>query len=170
MTAISTFEHDFQRSRRLIEQAVSKLSDEQFFYHPAEAVNSIALIVKHLAGNLSSRWSDFLTTDGDKPNRDRDQEFVVTEADTRTNLMATWDRAWNIVTETLASLSDADLERQITIRGEPHTVLQALVRGADHVAYHTGQILYIARMLRPDAPWLTIAPGRSTEARGGYLR
>jgi hypothetical protein len=84
--------------------------------------------------------------------------------------MTAWDRAWTTVSDTLAELSNDDLNRTITIRGEPHTVLQALVRGVDHAAYHAGQILYIARMLRPDAPWLTIAPGKSNEARGGYLR
>jgi uncharacterized damage-inducible protein DinB len=170
MSAISAFEREFNRHRRLIERAVSELSDEHFFHRPAEQVNSIALIVKHLAGNLGSRWSDFLTTDGDKPSRQRDAEFALTSADTRTNLMTAWDWAWATVTATLAGLGDSDLDRTVTIRGEPHTVLQALVRGVDHAAYHAGQILYIARMLRPDAPWLTIAPGKSNEARGGYLR
>lgn len=170
MSTLAVFEQDFQRSRRLVEQAIATLSDEQFFHRPTESVNSIALIIKHLSGNLRSRWSDLLTTDGDKPDRDRDSEFVVAKEDTRDSLMAGWDRAWNTVESTLASLSAADLERRITIRGEPHTVLQALARGASHAAYHSGQILYIARMLCPDAPWLTIAPGESRQARGSYLR
>lgn len=146
------------------------LSDDEFFRRPNEQTNSVALIVKHLAGNLTSRWSDFLDSDGDKAWRVRDQEFVQSEADTREALMAAWDNSWMIVDGTLQELKDSDLNRTITIRGEPHTVLQALVRGATHVAYHTGQVVYLARLWRPDAPWLTIPPGKSGEHRPGYLR
>lgn len=169
MNAIAAFRFEFDRHRLLMEQAMQPLSDDDFFRRPAEQVNSIALIVKHLAGNLASRWSDFLVADGDKPWRDRESEFVLEAVDTRENLMAAWDRAWRIVDQTLAGLDDADLRRAVTIRGEPHTVLQALTRGATHAAYHAGQALYLARLWRPDAPWLTIAPGKSDEHRGGYL-
>jgi uncharacterized damage-inducible protein DinB len=168
---IAAFAHEFTRHRRLMEQAMLALSDENFFRHPGPSVNSIALIVKHLSGNLASRWSDFLTSDGDKPARNRDDEFVLTEQDSRTNLMVAWDRAWSIVDQTLGELSDADLERVVTIRGEPHTVLQSLVRGVDHTAYHAGQILYVARLFQADAPYLTIAPGASRQSGvGRYLQ
>jgi len=111
-----------------------------------------------------------LTSDGDKPARDRDSEFVLRAADTRANLMDAWDAAWQIVETTLASLSEADLARSVTIRGEPHTVLQALLRGVSHTAYHAGQVLYVARLEEPGAPWLTIAPGQSRQhGAGRYL-
>jgi uncharacterized damage-inducible protein DinB len=171
MNLMAVFDHEFQRHRRLMEQAIQQLNDEQFFHRPSKEVNSIALIVKHLAGNLTSRWTDFLTSDGEKPSRNRDTEFVRTDEDSRDALMAAWNRAWATVTATLRTLGDDDLERVVTIRGEPHTVLQATLRSVDHVAYHAGQVLYLARMLRPDAPWLTIPPGRSNERRaGGYLQ
>lgn len=171
MSAIKAFAHEFDRNRRLIEKAIAELDDETFFQPPGENVNSIALIVKHLAGNLRSRWSELLTSDGDKPWRDRDREFVLADDDSRASLMAAWDEAWGTVETTLAGLADADLERQITIRGEPHTVLQALIRGTSHAAYHAGQVLYIARMLNPGGTWLTIAPGKSREhGPGRYLK
>jgi hypothetical protein len=109
-------------------------------------VNPIALIVKHFAGNLHSRWTNLLTTDGEKADRDRDAEFLLTESDTRANLLAAWDNGWQAVFDTLASLQPADLDRTITIRGEPHTVQQALIRGLTHAAYHVGQILYLSRL------------------------
>ena len=170
MNVVAACAPGFDRHRRLIERAVAMLTDEQFFHRPSAAVNPIALIVKHLAGNLASRWSDLLGSDGDKPARDRDQEFVLSPDDTRANLMAAWDAAWQIVENTLAGLSDADLARGVTIRGEKHTVLQALLRGVSHTAYHAGQVLYVARLVQPGAPWLTIAPGQSRQhGAGRYL-
>ena len=160
--------HEFQRHKALADKSLAELDDEQFFRAPGEAVNPVALIVKHLAGNLSSRWTDFLTTDGDKPTRDRDAEFVLTERDTRPNLLAAWERGWTVLFATLSGLSDADLDKSITIRGENHTSRQAILRGMTHVAYHTGQILYLVRLLRPQAPWLTIAPGQSRAFRQKY--
>ena len=170
MNIVAACAHEFDRHRRLIERAVASLTDEQFFHRPSAAVNPIALIVKHLAGNLASRWSNLLISDADKPARDRDHEFVLSPDDTRANLMAAWDAAWQIVEATLASLSDADLAETVTIRGEPHTVLQALLRGVSHTAYHAGQVLYVARLVEPSAPWLTIAPGQSRRhGTGRYL-
>ncbi len=146
-----------------------RLDDEQFFRQVAPQVNSVAIIVKHLAGNLTSRWTDLLTTDGEKPERNRDGEFAIAPADTRAGLLAAWERGWKAVLGTVAGLREADLGRTVTIRGEPHTVFQALVRGLSHAAYHVGQILYLARLWRADSPWLTIAPGQSGSARGSYL-
>jgi uncharacterized damage-inducible protein DinB len=162
--------HEFRRHKDLAGRALRDLSDAQFFQQLAPQVNSIAIIVKHLAGNLRSRWTDFLTSDGEKPDRRRDREFVVTPDDTRASLMAAWESGWETVLATVADLRESDLGRTVTIRGEPHTVFQTLLRGLSHAAYHVGQILYLARLLRPDGPWLTIAPGQSDVARGGYLK
>jgi uncharacterized damage-inducible protein DinB len=160
--------HEFRRHKALAERAMARLSDEVFFQRPGEAVNSVALVVKHLAGNLKSRWTDFLTTDGEKPWRRRDNEFVITDADKRESLMAAWEEGWRAVLETVERLQPADLEKLITIRGESHTVQQALLRGLTHAAYHVGQILYLARLLEPTGEWLTIAPGKSAAHRGEY--
>ncbi len=160
--------HEFRRHKSLAERAMEPLGDEHFFGRPAEPVNSIALIVKHLAGNMQSRWTDFLTSDGEKSTRNRDAEFALTPDDTRANLMAAWQRGWQALEGTVQTLSSSDLAKTVTIRGERHTVQQALLRGLLHVAYHTGQILYLARLLKPDSSWLTIAPGQSLEHRASY--
>jgi hypothetical protein len=162
--------HEFRRLKGIAERAMAEMEDRHFFRRPGETVNPVALIVKHLAGNLASRWTDFLTTDGEKPTRDRDGEFVLTDDDTRENLMAAWERGWGVLFNTLAALTDSDLPATVTIRGEAHSARQALLRGMSHVAYHTGQILYLVRLLRPDSTWLTVAPGRSRDVPGGYRR
>lgn len=162
--------HEFRRHKDLADRAISGLNDAAFFHRPGEAVNPIALIVKHLAGNLLSRWTDFLTSDGEKPTRDRDTEFALTDQDSRQALTTAWERGWQTLFDTLASLHEPDLERVVTIRGEPHRAQQALVRSATHMAYHVGQILYLARWLRPEGQWLTLAPGSSRGARGAYLK
>ena len=162
-----TFE--FRRHKRLADNAMAQLDDEMFFSAPAPHANSIAVVVKHLAGNLRSRWTDFLTSDGDKPDRIRDNEFILAPDDSRESLMSAWDHAWQAIFSTLESLDQASLEKSITIRGEPHSVPQALIRGLTHAAYHTGQIMYQSRMLNPEAKWLTIAPGQSTTPRPGYF-
>ena len=124
--------------------------------------------MKHLSGNLLSRWTDFLTTDGEKPSRNRDDEFMITPDDIRSRLMERWEAGWGALEHTLRSLDQLALLKTITIRGEPHTVQQSLLRGLNHAAYHTGQILYLVRYLKPDAVWLTIAPGQSKSHRPGY--
>jgi len=169
---IADVTYEFRKHKGLADQAVAGLPDEAFFRRPAEHVNPVALIVKHLAGNLLSRWTDFLTTDGEKPTRGRDNEFVLTPADTRESLAAAWERGWAALFAALAGLTDADLDRVIHIRGEPHRAQQALLRGLDHAAYHVGQILYLARLLNPGGRWLTVPPGASQTHRpaGGYLK
>src|SRR5262245_28725372 len=169
-TFLADARHEFQRHKGLADKAMAPLDDEQFFRRPGEVVNPIALIVKHLAGNFASRWSDFLTSDGEKPTRDRDGEFLLTEQDTRASLLAAWERGWKTLFDTLGGLSDADLEKPITIRSESQSARQALMRGMTHVAYHTGQILYLSRMMRPESPWLSIAPGQSKGVKGNYRR
>jgi uncharacterized damage-inducible protein DinB len=165
---VDDFVHEFRRHQMLADQAMAELDDPTFFRRPAPHVNPVALIVKHLGGNLISRWTDFLTSDGEKPGRDRDSEFGLTEQDTRANLLAAWNRGWQALFDTLGRLSDSDLQRQVKIRGEAHSVQQALLRGLNHAAYHTGQILYLVRLLQPDSRWLTIAPGQSQAQRGAY--
>jgi uncharacterized damage-inducible protein DinB len=167
---LADLQHEFQRHKGLADRAMSELDDPAFFRRPGALVNPVALIVKHLAGNFASRWTDFLTTDGEKASRDRDGEFLLTESDTRSNLLAAWERGWAILFKTLAGLNDSDLEKSVTIRGESQTARQALLRGMTHVAYHTGQILYLSRLLRPDSPWLTVPPGQSRGLQGNYRR
>jgi uncharacterized damage-inducible protein DinB len=160
---------EFRRHKQMADRAMAALNDPQFFQRPGTVVNPVALIVKHLAGNLVSRWTEFLTTDGEKPSRDRDGEFLLAEEDTRASLLAAWEHGWAVLFAAVDGLHDTDLGRTVTIRGEGLTVRQALLRGMDHVAYHTGQIAYLSRWFQPDSLWLTIAPGQSRGVKGGYL-
>jgi len=159
---------EFSRYQKMAETALADLDDAAFFQRPGEAVNPIALIVKHVGGNLRSRWTDFLTTDGEKPNRNRDGEFEIGDDDTREQLMTIWQNGWTALWSTLDSLTESDSDRITTIRGEKLTVRQALLRSTTHTAYHVGQILYLARLLRPERKWLTIAPGQSKQWSGQY--
>ncbi|HLN29639.1 MAG TPA: DUF1572 family protein [Gemmataceae bacterium] len=165
----------FRKQKELAEKAFHQIdSDEDFFRKPAEHSNSIALIIKHLAGNLASRWTDFLTTDGEKLTRDRDSEFVIGPEDSRANLLAAWEAGWAALFRTLQGLNEGDLNRSVTIRGEPHSVLQAINRALTHASYHAGQITYLSRMLKTEGwNWITIPPGQSGKfkaARGEYLK
>ncbi len=153
---------EFRRLQDLAERALAQVDDEGFFRVRGEDGNSPAVLVKHVAGNLRSRWRDFLTSDGEKPDRRRDTEFELDEADDRAALMARWRDAWAILHDALDPLDDGDLERTVTIRGEPHTVLQAVSRQLTHYAYHVGQIVLLAR-LEAGAAWqsLSVPRGRS---------
>ena len=155
----------FRKQKQLAENAFQQVvADEDLFRKPGEFSNSIAAIINHVAGNLSSRWRDFLTSDGEKPDRNRDAEFVIGEQDTRANLTAAWERGWSTLFDTLTGLSDADLQKAVRIRGEEHTALQALLRSLAHVAYHTGQIVYLSRLTQKEGwQWITIAPGQSRQ-------
>jgi len=167
---LADFEAEFRKHKGLADKALPAVDDAAFFARPGEAVNPVALIVKHLAGNRRSRWTDFLTTDGEKPDRDRDGEFLLREGDTRESLTAAWERGWQTVFESLAGLTDTDLDRTVTVRGESHTARQAILRNLTHAAYHVGQLAYLSRLATPDAPWLTIAPGQSGQHAAGYLK
>jgi hemoglobin len=164
----------FAKQKQQAEQAFRQLSDGEFFRQPGERSNSVAVIVKHLGGNLKSRWTDFLISDGDKPWRDRDAEFVIGPDDTRERLLAAWEEGWAALFGALAGLREEDLLKRVTIRGEAHTVLQAADRAVTHAAYHAGQILYVARLVKEgDWEWITVPPGQSAavKARGGnYLK
>src|SRR5262249_53134838 len=134
----------FRKQRTSAEKAFQQVDDDIFFKKPGEHSNSIAIIIKHVSGNLRSRWTDFLTNDGDHPRRDRDAEFIIGPNDSRAALIAGWDRGWAAVFDTLAGLREADLLKTVLIREEPHTVLQAIDRSLAHTSYHVGQITYLA--------------------------
>ncbi len=142
--------------KRLADDAIAQLSDEQFFAAPDAESNSVAVIVKHMAGNMRSRFTDFLTTDGEKPDRNRDQEFVMAASATRAEILKTWEHHWQLVFDTLNSLSPDDLAKTVTIRGEPHSVLQAINRQVAHYAYHVGQIVFLAKHWK-GAEWKTLS-------------
>jgi uncharacterized damage-inducible protein DinB len=155
---------DFRALKKQAERALTQVSDEEFFREPGPETNSLAIIVKHVAGNLRSRWTDFLTTDGEKPDRRRDSEFVIEPGDTRAALTERWEKGWQAVLGTLESLMPADLERTVAIRSEPYTVLEATQRALTHAAGHVGQIVMLARMLAgPRWQTLSIARGKSEE-------
>lgn len=135
---------EFQRYRKLTDRALAQVQAEDFFRKLDGESNSVAQIVKHLAGNLRSRWTDFLTTDGEKPDRHRDTEFEV-EQDSEAALRQRLNGGWGCLFETLEKLRPEDLSKKVTIRGEPHTVLQAIHRNITHHAYHVGQIVFLAK-------------------------
>ena len=155
---------NFRGYKRLAEGALAQLQDPDLFYVPDAESNSIAVIMKHISGNLRSRWTDFLTTDGEKPDRNRDQEFEMKPGVTRDELMRSWEEGWNCVQQTLAALQPAEIGRTVFIRGEPHSVIQATQRSLAHIAYHVGQIVYLGKHLR-QAAWnsLSIPKGKSAE-------
>ena len=153
----------FRYYKKLAERAMEQVSDQQLFEVLDGEMNSIAVIVKHMSGNMRSRWTDFLTSDGEKPGRDRDEEFSNPPG-TREALLEMWEDGWRRLLGTLESLTDADLGRTITIRGEPHSVMQAINRQVAHYSYHCGQIVFLAKHLAGDG-WqtLSIPRGKSTD-------
>jgi hypothetical protein len=158
----------FRNYKRLAERAIEQVSDQEFFATIDEESNSIAIIVKHIAGNLHSRWRDFLTSDGEKPDRDRDSEFETIE-DTRDSLMNFWEMGWQTLFDNLEPLTEADFARQITIRGEPHSVVEAINRQLTHYAYHIGQIVFLAKHLR-SADWTNLSvPRNRSQAFNNFL-
>jgi hypothetical protein len=156
----------FRQYKTLAERAMEQVSEEQLFAPLDEESNSIAIVVKHMAGNMRSRWTDFLTTDGEKPDRHRDSEFVEPPA-SRAALIELWEDGWNRVFRALEPLSDADLGCRVTIRGEAHSVMQAINRQIAHYASHCGQIVMLAKHFL-GAEWksLSIPKARSTGKQG----
>ena len=149
--------------KNLSERAMDQVSDEQLFTALDEEMNSIAIIVKHMSGNMRSRWTDFLTSDGEKPDRNRDTEFVSPPT-TRAELMNLWNGGWDRVFQALEPLSDADLQRVVFIRGEAHSVMQAINRQIAHYSYHCGQTVFLAKHFR-GSNWksLTVPRNKSAE-------
>lgn len=152
----------FATYRAMAERALAQVSDEAFFA-ALPGLDPLAIQVKHLAGNYASRWTDFLASDGNKPWRDRDGEFEIREGDTRESLMAAWAEGWRLNEEALAPLADADLGRTVVIRGEDHTVIEALNRALAHTAYHVGQIVLLAKHAAGDG-WQTLSIPRGGSA------
>jgi len=150
-------------NKRLADGAMAQLSDEQFFAVPSAESNSVVTIVKKMAGNMRSRFTDFLTSDGEKPDRNRDQEFIDAGM-SRADLRRLWEQYWQLVFETLNSLSPDDLTRKVTIRSEPHSVLQAINRQVMHYAYHVGQIAFLAKHWKgTDWQTLSVPKGQSEQ-------
>lgn len=152
----------FHYYKKLGEGAIEQVTDEQLFATLDPEMNSIAIIVKHIAGNMRSRWTDFLTSDGEKPDRHRDTEFEQPPA-TRTELMRLWNDGWGRVFEALEPLSDSDLARSVSIRGEPHSVMQAINRQIAHYSYHIGQIVFLAKHLNASG-WKSLSVPRNKSA------
>lgn len=155
----------YQQHQQWADAALEQLEDDAIFFHnPGPRSHSIAITVKHVAGNLRSRWKNFLTEDGEKPDRHRDNEFLILPEDSRASVMHKWNEAWQILYAELGSLHGEDLDKEVTIRGERMTVIRAIQRSLAHTAYHTGQILYLCRLLKQgEWKWLTIAPGASQQ-------
>ena len=157
--------------KKLAEKAIAQLKDEEFFVTLDEEANSVAVVMKHMAGNMISRWTDFLTSDGEKPDRNRDMEFVIDAQTTKDDVLAYWDRGWKCVFEALDPLTPKDFEKTVLIRGEKHTIVQAINRQLMHYAYHIGQIVFLAKHFR-SAEWasLSIPRNRSAEFNTSLMK
>ena len=164
----------FRKLKTMGDKAIAQVADEQLFATLDPESNSLALIMKHLSGNMRSRWTDFLTTDGEKPDRHRDTEFERETADTREQLVSRWEQGWALVFAAVSALTPADAEKRVTIRGESHTVVEALNRQVSHYAQHVGQIVFLAKHLAgPNWQTLSIPRGRSRDfevEKSGGLR
>lgn len=155
---------EFNGLKSQAEKAMAQINDDQFFQHLDNEANSIALIVKHMAGNMVSRWTDFLISDGEKPNRKRDTEFEIHDIDERSSLMQRWENGWKICLDTISNLKPEDLEKTITIRSQPYTVYAAINRQLTHYGVHVGQIVLLAKHYQCEN-WktLSVPKGKSEE-------
>lgn len=172
MQLLDEIEREFTRLKSLAEKTVAQLDDEQFFRDAKDGTNSVAVIIKHMAGNLRSRWTEPFTTDGEKPDRNRDGEFELASPDSRQELMRRWELGWALLFAVIAEVRSRVAEYGtgmieeplFRIRNEPHSPLQALLRQVGHYAYHVGQIVVLARIMKGDA-WetLSIARGKSAD-------
>jgi len=161
---LEEMKRQFRGHKRMGEAAMAQLEDKDFLVMLDPESNSVATLVRHIAGNARSRFTDFLTSDGEKPDRFRDQEFEVSANTTREEVMRWWEEAWSHVFSALDSLHPQDVQRTVTIRQEPHTVLQALNRALAHYAQHIGQIVFLAKHLRSsDWKTLSIPRGKSED-------
>jgi hypothetical protein len=164
---VSNYHNDavesFRNYKKMAERAIEQVNDDEFFKAIDDEASSIAVIVKHIAGNLVSRWSDFLTTDGEKPTRNRDLEFEIVE-DSRESLMEFWESGWKTLFDNIEPLTMEDFSTTVTIRGQAHTIVEAINRQLSHYAYHIGQIVLLAKHFK-SADWktLSIPKNRSAE-------
>ena len=167
MSIAKTYLEEYSKSlhglKSNCEKAIAQLADAELHFAPDEASNSIVVIMKHVAGNMLSRFTDFLTTDGEKPERNRDGEFID-DLTSRVALMEYWNSGWTCLFNTLDSLTEEDLIKTVHIRKEPHTVIRALQRQLVHYAYHCGQIVYLAKQIKSnDFKTLSIPKGESAK-------
>ena len=160
---LKVIQERFKNVKDLGDKTIHQLSNDDIHWALNDSSNNVAVIVKHVSGNMISRWSDFLTSDGEKPDRNRDQEFVDTLS-TKQELLIAWEQGWAVLLDTLSNLSPQDLLTKVYIRGEDHTVLEAIERQLAHYAYHIGQLVFIGKQLKDDA-WksLSIPKGQSEE-------
>lgn len=169
-----TFLRDILRTYRnykaLGEKALAQMPDAHLHTELDSDSNSVAVIVKHVAGNLRSRFQDFLTADGEKPDRNRDGEFTMTERATRAEILRWWEEGWVTALGSIEALRREDLDRTVTIRGEPFAVIEALNRSVTHTAYHVGQIVYLARHFAEGWKSLSIPKGRSSQFQQGDVK
>jgi hypothetical protein len=161
-TYLESVSKRFRDARKLAEKTFEQVNDEALYWQYNSESNSIAVIVQHLAGNMISRWTDFFTTDGEKPDRDRDSEFE-TQAITRPELMARWDKGWQCLHDSLQSVTEDDLDKTVYIRGEAHTAIDAINRQLGHIAYHVGQIVYLGKMIAGEQ-WQSLSVPRGQSA------
>ena len=151
-----------RKLKTMADKSLAQVTEAQVFAALDPEANSLAVIMKHMAGNMRSRWTNFLTTDGEKPDRHRDSEFFQEDQDSRANLFSQWEAAWALVLQTVGSLTPDDLQKTVTVRGEPHTVLEAISRQTIHYAQHVGQIVFLAKHhAGPNWKTLSIARGKS---------
>jgi Protein of unknown function (DUF1572) len=153
----------FRDYKKLAERAFEQIDEADLFRRLDGESNSIAVNMKHMAGNMLSRWTDFLTTDGEKPDRDRDMEFEMLPNTTKAEMIAYWDKGWKVTFDAIEPLTPADLMRTVTIRGQDHTVLQAINRQLSHYAYHVGQIVYLAKHFKA-SDWQSLSVPRNKSA------
>ena len=159
----------FRAYKKMAEKAIAQLRDDEYFVTLDEESNSVAVIMKHIAGNMISRWTDFLTSDGEKPERNRDLEFVLDAGATKESIHEYWERGWSCLYGALEPLQVADFEKKITIRGQPHSIVQAINRQLTHYAYHVGQIVFLAKHFR-STEWQTLSvPRNRSGAFNAYL-
>jgi uncharacterized damage-inducible protein DinB len=162
-TFVESIRAEYLRYKALAEAAIDQLSEDQLSASGSNGGNSIATICWHVSGNLQSRFTDFLGSDGEKPWRQREEEFQTRDV-TRTELLSKWSQGWDMLLGTLSTLTDEQLQRTVTIRGQPLLVHEALHRSLAHLSYHVGQIVYVAKSLREkDWKYLSIPPGKSDE-------
>ena len=159
----------FRDYKKLAERAFAQISDEDFFRTLDKESNSIAVNIKHVAGNMISRWTDFLTSDGEKPERDRDLEFEMLPGTTRADMLTYWAKGWKCVFDAVEPLQPDDLMRTVRIRGQDHTVIQAINRQLAHYAYHVGQIVFLAKHFK-SSEWQSLSVPRNKSAEfNAYL-
>ncbi|MGI8734607.1 MAG: DUF1572 family protein [Pyrinomonadaceae bacterium] len=153
----------FRAYKKLAEKALAQVSDDELFAAIDEESNSIGVIMKHMAGNMLSRWTDFLTSDGEKPDRNRDMEFVIESQTTKAELVVYWEKGWDCVFKAVEQLQPDDFARKVSIRGEEHTIVQAINRQLTHYAYHIGQIVFLAKHFR-SVDWKSLSIPRNRSA------